>query len=72
VFGYVLCDLGRVLELIDGNLDQVMKTWSFGVQHQTQTSQKEKMVKKVKYAGLSVQICCIHLLLRIWHFGFDL
>jgi hypothetical protein len=28
------------------------------------------MVKKVKYGGLSVQIFYIHLLLRIWHFGF--
>jgi hypothetical protein len=54
-----------MLELIDDDLDQVMKTWSFGVQHQHQTSQKEQTMKKVKNAGLSVQICCIHLLLHI-------
>jgi hypothetical protein len=28
-----------------------------------------KTMKKAKYAGLSVQIYCIHLLLCMWHFG---
>jgi hypothetical protein len=37
-----MCDLCRLLEIIDGNLDQVMKTWSSGVQHRPQTSQKEQ------------------------------
>jgi hypothetical protein len=37
-----LCDLFMVLELIDGNIDQVMKTLTFGVQHRPQTSQKEQ------------------------------
>jgi hypothetical protein len=29
-----------------------------------------KTVKNVKYASLVVHICCMHLLLRIWHFCF--
>jgi hypothetical protein len=35
-------------------------------------AKRRKTVKKVKYTGLSVQICCMHLLLCIWHFGFAL
>jgi hypothetical protein len=31
-----------VIELKDGNLDEIMKTWSFGVKHRPQTSQKEQ------------------------------
>lgn len=31
-----------MLELINGKLDQVMETWSFGVQHRLQTTQKEQ------------------------------
>jgi hypothetical protein len=58
VFGYVLCDLCRVLELIDGNLDQVMKTWSFGVQHRPQTSQKEQNCEK----GYVCRFECLNML----------
>jgi hypothetical protein len=46
VFGNVLCDHCRVLELIDGYNDQVMKTWSFGVQPQHQIGQKEQNNQK--------------------------
>jgi hypothetical protein len=42
MFGYVPCDLYRMLELRNGKLDQVMETWSFGVQHRLQTTQKEQ------------------------------
>jgi hypothetical protein len=42
VFGYVLFDLCRVLELIYDKLNQVLETWSFGVQHRPQTVQKEE------------------------------
>jgi hypothetical protein len=42
VFGYVLHDLYRMLELINRKQDKVMATWSFGVQHRPQTGQKEQ------------------------------
>jgi hypothetical protein len=35
-------DLHRMLELINGKLDQVMEIWSFGVQHRAQTGQKKQ------------------------------
>jgi hypothetical protein len=34
-----------MLELIDGNLDQVWENWCFGVQHQPQTGNKEQEEK---------------------------
>jgi hypothetical protein len=39
MFECVLCDLCRVLELIDDNLDQIKSTWWFGVQRRPQTEQ---------------------------------
>jgi hypothetical protein len=42
VFGYVTCDLYRMLELIGGNLDQVLETQGFGVQHRLQIGQKKQ------------------------------
>jgi hypothetical protein len=42
VFGYVMYDLCRVLELIDDNLNQILETLSFGVQHRPQTGRKEE------------------------------
>jgi hypothetical protein len=42
MFAYVLCDLCRVLDLINGNLEQVLETLSFGVQHRPQIGQKEQ------------------------------
>jgi hypothetical protein len=48
MFGYVLCDHCRVLELIDSYNGQVVETWSFGVQPQPQIGQKGQ--NKVKYA----------------------
>jgi hypothetical protein len=50
VFGNVLCDHCRVLELIDDYNDQVMETRSFGVQTRPQLGQKEQNDEKVKYA----------------------
>jgi hypothetical protein len=49
MFGDVLINHYRVLELIDSYNDQVMETWSFGVQPRPQTGQKEPNVEKVKY-----------------------
>jgi hypothetical protein len=39
MFGDVLCDLFRMLGLMDDNLEQVMETCKCGVQHRSQTGQ---------------------------------
>jgi hypothetical protein len=52
-----------------------IKSWRLGVLESNidlKQAKRSEMKTKVKYAGLSVQICCIHLLLYIWHFGFAL
>jgi hypothetical protein len=53
VFGYVPCDLCRVLELIYDNLDQVLETWSFGVQHRPQIEKLKEDMKRGNLLGLS-------------------
>jgi hypothetical protein len=53
VFGYVLCDLCWVLELIDDNLDQVLETWSFGVQRRPRTEKLGEDMKRGNLLGLS-------------------
>jgi hypothetical protein len=52
-----------------------IKSWRLGGLESNidlKQAKRRKTMKKVKYAGLSVETCCIHLLLRIWHFGFVL
>jgi hypothetical protein len=58
MFGYVQCDLCRVLELMDGNLDQVIEPWSFGVQHRPQIRQK----KQNNEEGSICRFECSHML----------
>jgi hypothetical protein len=40
MFGYVMCDHCKVLEVMDSHLDQVKSTWCFGAQSRPQIEQQ--------------------------------
>jgi hypothetical protein len=69
MFGYILCDLCRVLELRYINLDQVKLTWGFRVQHLSQNvpnakceesaNQGTRYVSRLNTLFLSTNMVCL-------------